>query len=161
VGNVGRGDHSSAGTGLWILPENKFSVSPGGSVWGGRESGFRSKIYSSDTVESLAQRGFRQSVFCKILLSKNLDLKILRTNVLAQHDLAAIDRHCLDYDRAIADWAKGQMSHCACGKLNEGRTLCKIVKDGRLSRKRKKSSVAGAILRNFTPAPPRANPPPD
>jgi hypothetical protein len=90
--------------GLWISHENKFFAEAGGNAWSSEESGSRSKFYSSDTPETSAQRGFLQNVFCKILLPKNLDLKILRTNNLERQDLASIDRHCLDYDCAIADW---------------------------------------------------------
>lgn len=80
------------------------------------ESRFRINFFSSDTSESLVQRELRESVFCKILLSKNLDLKILRTNALGRQNLASTHRHYLDYDGAIAEWRKGQMSHCGCGK---------------------------------------------
>jgi hypothetical protein len=51
--------------------------------------------------ERLAQRGFSQSVSRKIWFSKNLDIKILRTKGLGVGTLGALNRHRLDYDRAI------------------------------------------------------------
>jgi hypothetical protein len=78
------------------------------------------KFYSSDTPESPAQCGFRQNAFCKVLLPENLDLKILRTNSLVRQDLASINRHCLDYHCAIADWGARSDSHCGCGKFFGG-----------------------------------------
>ena len=59
------------------------------------------EIFSFDTPESLAQRGFRKTVSRKILLSKNLDTKILRTKGLGLGTLGAFNRHGLDHDRAI------------------------------------------------------------
>jgi hypothetical protein len=41
------------------------------------------RIFFAESAENLAWRGFRQSGLRKILLSKNLDIKILRTNDLA------------------------------------------------------------------------------
>jgi hypothetical protein len=66
----------------------------------GRSGGLRIKFFSVDPAESLVQYGFRKSGLCKILFSKNLDTKILRTNSLASQVSRWADRHCLDDDRA-------------------------------------------------------------
>jgi len=59
------------------------------------------KFFLPNPAESLVQRGFCKSGLCKILFSKNLDTKILRTNSLAAQVSRWADRHCLDHDRAI------------------------------------------------------------
>jgi hypothetical protein len=59
------------------------------------------QFFSLDIPESLAQRGFCKTVSRKILLSKNLDTKILRTKGLGVGTLGAFNRHGLDHDRAI------------------------------------------------------------
>jgi len=66
-------------------------------------------------LKALLGAGSAKSV-CKILMSNILEVKILRTNALGPQSSASVDRHCLDNDRAIANWAKGQMSQCGCGK---------------------------------------------
>ncbi len=40
-------------------------------------------------------------VACKILMSKNLEVKSLRTHDLGQDDAVSSHRHCLDYDCAL------------------------------------------------------------
>jgi len=78
---------------------------------------FGSKNILADTAETLVQRGFRKSGLRKILLSKNLDIKILITNRLAGQVSRWADRHCLDHDRAIRIWAQGQISQGAVEKV--------------------------------------------
>ena len=58
---------------------------------------FRSKYFSYLTSEILAWRGFRKGRSAKIWFSKNLDIKILKTNGLGQPDLDAPNGHGLDY----------------------------------------------------------------
>jgi hypothetical protein len=66
----------------------------------GGSAGFRIKFIFVDPAETLVQRGFRKSVLRKIRFSKNLDIKILRTNNLEEPVSRWADRHCLDHDRA-------------------------------------------------------------
>jgi hypothetical protein len=58
-------------------------------------------IFFADPAETLVPRGFRKSGLRKILFSKNLDIKILRTDSLAGDLSRWADRHCLDHDCAI------------------------------------------------------------
>jgi len=51
-------------------------------------------------LKALLGAGFAKSVG-KILISKILEVKILRTNALVRRDLVSGDRHGLDHDRAI------------------------------------------------------------
>jgi hypothetical protein len=75
------------------------------------------KFIFADPAESLVHRGFCKSGLRKIWFSKNLDIKILRTNNLAGRVSRWANRHCLDHDRAIQFWAQGQMSQWGCGKV--------------------------------------------
>jgi hypothetical protein len=83
-----------------ILPRNKSWPSPVRTDGIGGSAGFRVKNISSDPAESLVQYGFCESGLRKILLSKNLNTKILRTKRLAVRVSLSADRHCLDHDRA-------------------------------------------------------------
>src|SRR5712691_8929065 len=85
-----------------ILPQNKSWPKLAKPDWLARSGGFRLKNIFSDPAESLVQCGFRESGLCKILLSKNLDIKILITNGLAGQVSRWADRHCLDYDYATS-----------------------------------------------------------
>jgi len=69
--------------GCGIFHENKFwPKSPKPDRLGG-PAGFRIKFIFVDLAETLVQSGFRKSGLRKIRFSKNLDIKILRTNSLA------------------------------------------------------------------------------
>jgi hypothetical protein len=65
------------------------------------------KFISLDISGSLAQRGIRENVFRKIWFSKNLDIKIERTNNLWRGESVSLDRHCLGHDYAILIVAQG------------------------------------------------------
>ena len=57
-------------------------------------------FFISNPPGNLAGRGFRKSGSRKILLSKNLDLKILKPGHLGRRESISLDRHCLDHDYA-------------------------------------------------------------
>jgi hypothetical protein len=75
------------------------------------------QIYFRDPAVTLVQQGFRKSGLRKIRFSKNLDIKILRTNSLAGQVSRWADRHCLDHDRASLTAAQGWMSQEGCGNI--------------------------------------------
>jgi hypothetical protein len=102
--------------GCGIFHENKFwPKSPKPDRLGG-PAGFRIKFIFVDLAETLVQSGFRKSGLRKIRFSKNLDIKILRTNSLAGRFRAG---RTVTASTMIAQvwWrAQGQMSQGGCGK---------------------------------------------
>jgi len=60
-----------------------------------------------DASETLVGRGFSQSRSAKIWFSKNLDIKILKTNALGRPDWDSPNCHRLDHDRAVQEWEQG------------------------------------------------------
>jgi hypothetical protein len=66
-----------------ILQQNKSWPKSAESDRLGGSGGFRMKFFFADPVKTIVQRGFRESGFRKIWFSKNLDIKILRTDDLA------------------------------------------------------------------------------
>jgi hypothetical protein len=84
-----------------ILHQNKSWLEAAKPDRLGGKAGFQIKFIFVDPPETLVRRGFRKSGLRKILFSKNLDIKILRTNRLAGAISHWADRHCLDHDCAI------------------------------------------------------------
>jgi hypothetical protein len=66
-----------------------------------RISQISDQIFFADTSETLVPRGLCESGLRKIWFSKNLDIKILRTNRLAGQVSRWANSHGLDHDRAI------------------------------------------------------------
>jgi len=62
-----------------------------------------------------------QSLTGKILMSKNLQAKILLAEAQNGTMRVSAYRRCLDYDYAIYFWAQGQMSQGGCGKVKMSR----------------------------------------
>jgi hypothetical protein len=96
-----------------IFHQNKVWPKPAESDRLSGSAGFRIKFIFADPAETLVQRGFRKSGLRKIRFSKNLDIKILRTNILAGQVSRWANRHCLDHDRAI--WIAGARSDVTAG----------------------------------------------
>ena len=116
-----RRDSPSAGrfwdSGCEIPDQNKFWPKASELDRAQQISQISDQNFSADHPETLVPRGFFESGLCKIFLSKDLSIKILRTNRLAVRISRWANRHCLDHDGAIRIVAQGQMSQRDCGNL--------------------------------------------
>jgi hypothetical protein len=72
-----------------ILPQNKFCPEPKKKISSADQADFGSNFIFVDPTETLVQHGFHKSGLRKIWLSKNLDIKILRTKGLERNDSAS------------------------------------------------------------------------
>src|SRR5450432_843073 len=84
------------------------------SLWprspGRGRSAYWDTTFFSPLPESPAGRGFCETILFKILLSKNLDIAILKTKSLAVDDRRWADRHSLGENDSAVLWKTGSMS---------------------------------------------------